>query len=786
MNDSIRSHNGTVEQSMAIDTTDNDNRNMSTGVTATNLAASLIPIFRSFQFVVPVLLRMCQCKPIEQLDLLPPPDSTRKTETEKLVELIQKTELRGIILCGRIGIGKTILARRVLHHQAIQEKYGIWRLEVSLIPQITDLAELIRKILGRFEHSLGNVATGIDDFPKEKLLKMLENIISETGCIVILRNALNEHRTFIIELLRIKSLFVLITTPSPGFAYDMKKFGLTTHIVEPFTDNDAITMLYSAPLASFPADKSERLASAQNLARMLNNFPMSLKKAIEYLTQSNSSIYSLIDQLSLTANAQSQWLDDGLSKLKVDVLKSMIATLSRTQKLTLVQLSEFVPAPAIFEASRSQEMLFEKKLFELSEKGLLVRVAQNRYFIEYHVQVLIRALLVEEDFSIAPLSHSEYFAQIAFEAHDLYIKYGQGFAKFRLNRENINKGWLWALNQQEINPSKKTQDLLVKYAESITYLDPFYNDPQEKIKRFDAALRYPSFDKIDPSNNSCEQSLIDLRNILAVLYGEESSIRRIVSDSGINPATIAFNSGSAINIWHFVLSEAQKVEKIEALLIKVENEYGANYEFQKAYNKFRYSQRLIYQNSWTERITTENLDLWVNLAQAYLDFGQVSTAKKYLERLLEIVQENSIYKCAVFIVLGNLHSKYDYSDDEIELRKKYYDTKLAEGYYLKCQSIAQRFGYERYNCYAQLGFAELSNRRSSVRKAIEYYVRSLEIAVHLKDTKIISKCLIKLTLLLDQYRGNSESNMDTDIQLLVAECHDISTQLYSSTLIGFP
>lgn len=81
-----------------------------------------------------------------------------------------------------------------------------------------------------------------------------------------------------------------------------------------------------------------------------------------------------------------------------------------------------------------------------------------------------------------------------------------------------------------------------------------------------------------------------LRNVLARLFSDESSIRRIVDDAGLDQQRIDFGS-SAINVWHFVLTEAEKVDRVEALLQVVDSEgYGDNREFQDAYQAYRQSQ----------------------------------------------------------------------------------------------------------------------------------------------------------------------------------------------------
>jgi hypothetical protein len=90
--------------------------------------------------------------------------------------------------------------------------------------------------------------------------------------------------------------------------------------------------------------------------------------------------------------------------------------------------------------------------------------------------------------------------------------------------------------------------------------------------------------------NPSPNIFIDLRKVLTNLYPSEYSIRRIVDDAGLDSRQIGFGS-SPINVWHFVLMEAEKVGRVEALLRVVESEgYGNNREFQVACQAYRQAQ----------------------------------------------------------------------------------------------------------------------------------------------------------------------------------------------------
>ena len=83
-----------------------------------------------------------------------------------------------------------------------------------------------------------------------------------------------------------------------------------------------------------------------------------------------------------------------------------------------------------------------------------------------------------------------------------------------------------------------------------------------------------------------ENPLSNLRNILATLYPVEATARRLATDAGLDERQIDFG-GSAINIWHAIMGEAVKANKVAALLQIVLAEYGANPALQAAYHSWR-------------------------------------------------------------------------------------------------------------------------------------------------------------------------------------------------------
>ncbi len=60
---------------------------------------------------------------------------------------------------------------------------------------------------------------------------------------------------------------------------------------------------------------------------------------------------------------------------------------------------------------------------------------------------------------------------------------------------NIKLGWQWALDQMNRGRADaEIRELLVLYAESIPYFDPFFDQPIETIKRLKAALNQVRYD----------------------------------------------------------------------------------------------------------------------------------------------------------------------------------------------------------------------------------------------------------------------------------------------------
>jgi len=69
--------------------------------------------------------------------------------------------------------------------------------------------------------------------------------------------------------------------------------------------------------------------------------------------------------------------------------------------------------------------------------------------------------------------------------------------------------------------------------------------------------------------------LAQLRDVLAELYPDESSSRRIAQAAGLNLSRVRFQA-TAVDTWHGVLTEAEHAGRVEAVIAVVEQEYGRN------------------------------------------------------------------------------------------------------------------------------------------------------------------------------------------------------------------
>ncbi len=87
-----------------------------------------------------------------------------------------------------------------------------------------------------------------------------------------------------------------------------------------------------------------------------------------------------------------------------------------------------------------------------------------------------------------------------------------------------------------------------------------------------------------------------LRTILADLYFQKASIRRVIDDADLDLARFDLDV-APIDLWHSILSEAEKVGRIEILFSLVERKYGSNQGFLSACNRYRQATGQLGQNT---------------------------------------------------------------------------------------------------------------------------------------------------------------------------------------------
>lgn len=82
------------------------------------------------------------------------------------------------------------------------------------------------------------------------------------------------------------------------------------------------------------------------------------------------------------------------------------------------------------------------------------------------------------------------------------------------------------------------------------------------------------------------EALRALRAALLALYDHPASIRRLVDDAEIDAGQIDFQ-GAAQDIWHSVLTAADRQEQVDALVCVVDAPYQKNAALQQAYAAYQ-------------------------------------------------------------------------------------------------------------------------------------------------------------------------------------------------------
>ncbi|HXF62758.1 MAG TPA: effector-associated domain EAD1-containing protein, partial [Caldilineaceae bacterium] len=78
-----------------------------------------------------------------------------------------------------------------------------------------------------------------------------------------------------------------------------------------------------------------------------------------------------------------------------------------------------------------------------------------------------------------------------------------------------------------------------------------------------------------PSGPADGERRAALRDVLASLYPDEASARRVAAQAGLEVGRISF-SAQAVNNWHAILTEAERSDQLQTLIQVVRSEYGAN------------------------------------------------------------------------------------------------------------------------------------------------------------------------------------------------------------------
>lgn len=89
-----------------------------------------------------------------------------------------------------------------------------------------------------------------------------------------------------------------------------------------------------------------------------------------------------------------------------------------------------------------------------------------------------------------------------------------------------------------------------------------------------------------PPDKLDRETLIRLRNLLSNLYEDENKARRVIYDAGINESLISFE-GSAKQMWHGILLESEKQQKLSRLLLVAQSDYRDNNELKAIWNDYQ-------------------------------------------------------------------------------------------------------------------------------------------------------------------------------------------------------
>lgn len=126
--------------------------------------------------------------------------------------------------------------------------------------------------------------------------------------------------------------------------------------------------------------------------------------------------------------------------------------------------------------------------------------------------------------------------------------------------------------------------------------------------------------------------IANLRDVLATLYADEASIQRVIFDADLNAVHIVFGS-AAVNNWHAILLEAEKLGRTDALLHVVERHYGTNSEFRTVCAAYRGATNSTNQSHSGERVRQGSEPL-MNCIHEITAFGELLDNRETTQRAI--------------------------------------------------------------------------------------------------------------------------------------------------------
>lgn len=424
---------------------------------------------------------------------MPQEEGIRGNEIAGILRALQETEVRGVVIGGYLQAGKTVLGRRVLHHEEVEKRFGGLRFEVELFPELASLPDLLKLILERYEYRFSGVTEYVHYIPLHALAYTLKALVGTKQCILLLRNVLQEHLPHIAALLDlIEPLSVIVTTPQPVVVHRCEALGLKSLELSALTDNEAIELLCTELRIDVAhALTAEQKVSLLRVARILGNHAGLLKMAARHLRSMRVELVHMSEELDRIVPQLSAM---NVSGKKARLVQAIAARLTDQQVDILASLAVYAPAPATFALAEESAGSVDLALLP-SGVVSIVAVPNGRYLIDRSFQEAAKQLVDLQVLAAAQERHARRFARVAHAAYVQCRAGDYGYEAFREDWANISIGWQWVLDHstRELGV-RDSQELLMQYAESIPYFDPFAHDPQVTSSRLQAALTAPAYD----------------------------------------------------------------------------------------------------------------------------------------------------------------------------------------------------------------------------------------------------------------------------------------------------